>query len=808
MSQSVIGALRVNLGLNSAQFSSGVQRLNSPMRRLKRQLRTVRAVATAVAAAITGVTYATARTAREIRRLSQVANAMPREFQRWAAGADTVGIQQEKLADILKDTTDRIGDFVATGAGPMADFFENVAPKIGITADAFRDLSGPEALQLYVTSLERAGLGQQEMTFYMEALASDATLLLPLLRNNGAEMGRLADNAESLSGVLSNEAISSLGRFSESLDQAKTGLVGVGYSIAEAVAPALTRLTDMFVASMREGGRLSAVFDGLAGLAGALVAGFEALVNALVAIAAPVLRVVDALFYYLDGSSSLERAIDNTTIAMGDQITQANALFALMGRGSTMTVAAAREKLAEAEAHLENARALREETDSLVSLRLAQLEVQKVGLQESLVATRQGTDAYEETEAVIVRIITAQQELRALQESTNTSYEDARARADEIRQAIIDAKDGMVIFEGEVITAAELTDRLSVSAGSVDFSGAISGAYALGNNLYRALAAARALAGQRVASDAARARIAQARLNTVGDPIARAGAVAVQEYREEFSDGGYGLISGGKAGQLAEAEREIRAAAEAAETLEQEVRAADAAFAALGATVDGGGVGGAGGSGGSGGGGAAGGLSRVADAAQSAAERMQEMWENSGFKSFVDDLSQGLSQVRSFSDAWDAVKKSAVDAIQKIAEQLINSGLTTMFQNILFGGVGGGFSKGGLFTRLLGGAFGGGVKSFSGGGFTGHGPRSGGVDGEGGFWGILHPNETVIDHTRGGAAGGGAIKLQVVTDGAALVSVIENTTGAMIQQNNQQMNDGFNQRATGFSNDRRRRGAQ
>jgi len=43
--------------------------------------------------------------------------------------------------------------------------------------------------------------------------------------------------------------------------------------------------------------------------------------------------------------------------------------------------------------------------------------------------------------------------------------------------------------------------------------------------------------------------------------------------------------------------------------------------------------------------------------------------------------------------------------------------------------------------------------SFEGGGFTGMGGRSGGVDGKGGFPAILHPNETVIDHTKGGSGG-------------------------------------------------------
>lgn len=47
------------------------------------------------------------------------------------------------------------------------------------------------------------------------------------------------------------------------------------------------------------------------------------------------------------------------------------------------------------------------------------------------------------------------------------------------------------------------------------------------------------------------------------------------------------------------------------------------------------------------------------------------------------------------------------------------------------------------------------APSFAGGGYTGSGPRSGGVDGKGGFNAILHPNETVIDHTKG--QGGGQV---------------------------------------------------
>jgi hypothetical protein len=44
-------------------------------------------------------------------------------------------------------------------------------------------------------------------------------------------------------------------------------------------------------------------------------------------------------------------------------------------------------------------------------------------------------------------------------------------------------------------------------------------------------------------------------------------------------------------------------------------------------------------------------------------------------------------------------------------------------------------------------------QSFESGGFTGRGARAGGLDGKGGRMAMIHPNETVIDHTKGGASG-------------------------------------------------------
>ncbi|PLL10154.1 phage tail tape-measure protein, partial [Tabrizicola sp. TH137] len=224
------------------------------------------AMAAAASAATAGlgiIVRNAAQSADQIRQFTQVANATPESFQRWAAGARTVGVEQEKLADILKDVNDRVGDFLQTGGGPMKDFFEQIAPRVGVTAEEFARLSGPEALQLYVTSLEKAGLSQQEMTFYLEAMASDATRLLPLLRDGGAEMTRFGDQARSVGAILDGEALTSLHQTQIALGSLGMVFDGIRNQIAVALAPAVTWLAEAFVALASEGGALRTALDAL-----------------------------------------------------------------------------------------------------------------------------------------------------------------------------------------------------------------------------------------------------------------------------------------------------------------------------------------------------------------------------------------------------------------------------------------------------------------------------------------------------------------------------------------------------------------
>ena len=73
------------------------------------------------------------------------------------------------------------------------------------------------------------------------------------------------------------------------------------------------------------------------------------------------------------------------------------------------------------------------------------------------------------------------------------------------------------------------------------------------------------------------------------------------------------------------------------------------------------------------------------------------------------------------------------------------------------------------------------AQSFEGGGFTGHGSRSGGLDGKGGFPAILHPNETVIDNTKSSSMGKSGEKETVIVNQTINVTTgIQSTVRAEI----------------------------
>jgi len=252
--------LVANIGGFTGPLSNASNAANREMASVKKAFKGASTAATVSVAAMTAASTAVisltknaADNAREITNQSRVANATTSEFQKMAYAANTVGIEQDKLSGILQDFNDRIGDFKATGAGPMVDFFEQIAPKVGVTAKSFQNLSGPQALQLYYDSLEKANLSQADMTFYLEAMSGDVTSLIPLLADGGAGFKAMADEAESLGIVLSDLDIAKLNAFAREFDRIHAIISTTGNLIGSELSPYLTVLGNDLVELAADG---------------------------------------------------------------------------------------------------------------------------------------------------------------------------------------------------------------------------------------------------------------------------------------------------------------------------------------------------------------------------------------------------------------------------------------------------------------------------------------------------------------------------------------------------------------------------
>ena len=106
------------------------------------------------------------------------------------------------------------------------------------------------------------------------------------------------------------------------------------------------------------------------------------------------------------------------------------------------------------------------------------------------------------------------------------------------------------------------------------------------------------------------------------------------------------------------------------------------------------------------------------------------------FKKFFDFTSDGFLKFRDL----------ATSVARAVLNELINVFIVQKLVGMISGSIGD-IGEAIKFNKLTDGdtLF----NPFDGGGYTGMGVRAGGIDGKGGFPAILHPNETVIDHTKG-----------------------------------------------------------
>ncbi|MBE4585506.1 hypothetical protein BOO29_11085 [Vibrio navarrensis] len=214
----------------------------------------------AMAAASTYMVRQSAQQAREIERMATVAQVSVERIQALTYASEQYSISGEKMSDILKDVNDKLGDYAATGGGEFKDFFEQVAPKVGLTVEKLQKMAGPEALVAVKNAMDQANVPMKQQIFYLESIANDATALMPLLENKGAKLYDLTQRYQDLNVAMSEYDIEKFKQMDQKLEDVS---LKIQKSFANAVVGSSSQIdwfTDKLIVSVDYWG---ALFDSM-----------------------------------------------------------------------------------------------------------------------------------------------------------------------------------------------------------------------------------------------------------------------------------------------------------------------------------------------------------------------------------------------------------------------------------------------------------------------------------------------------------------------------------------------------------------
>lgn len=249
MAQSVIGALRVTMGLDTAQFDQGIKQAQGRMGKLRSSFGGLAAGAAAGAAAALGVA------AVKIREVSKAADEMIKagrgigltveELSRLKLGADRSGLSFQQLMTSLRTFNRSVADLASGETNSAADALRRLGIEartadgemkstrqlLGEVADAFQDLP---------PGIERSNA-------VMEIFGSRNADMINLLAG-GAEGLRAFDReADSLGKTISTDLAVASERFNDNMERIGDGLNGLWIRVANFLLPALADLTDAFL---------------------------------------------------------------------------------------------------------------------------------------------------------------------------------------------------------------------------------------------------------------------------------------------------------------------------------------------------------------------------------------------------------------------------------------------------------------------------------------------------------------------------------------------------------------------------------
>jgi len=210
-------------------------------------------------AALTGLSVLSARNAKEMTAYARAIGVSTSELSAWGHASETVSISQEKLNDILKDTSEKIGDAYANKGGEAVEILE----RLNLNAKDMAALSPDQQLLKIAGALDQVGT-QSEKVLILESLASDASLLIPLLENNAEKLKELTSEAHAMGVSLNDIDAARIEEGNKAWSKMLSIIEGIGNKIASKFSPYIVEIAERFgIAAKESNGFVDVVENGM-----------------------------------------------------------------------------------------------------------------------------------------------------------------------------------------------------------------------------------------------------------------------------------------------------------------------------------------------------------------------------------------------------------------------------------------------------------------------------------------------------------------------------------------------------------------
>jgi len=209
-----LGSLVLDVRTNTAKFVQGMETINKKIDGFSSKAKKLTATLAGLAGAagFAALTRSVLQSGAQLRAYSQALGVSAKELSAWGLASKTVSIEQDKLNDILKDVSEKIGDAFANKGGEAVE----VLKRLNINTKELVRLSPDKQLLAIANQLNNVGT-QSEKIQILEALASDASLLLPLLDKNAKKFKEIRSAAENRGALISDADLTSITEANEKI---------------------------------------------------------------------------------------------------------------------------------------------------------------------------------------------------------------------------------------------------------------------------------------------------------------------------------------------------------------------------------------------------------------------------------------------------------------------------------------------------------------------------------------------------------------------------------------------------------------